>query len=69
MIRELERITKASELVFEISQLIAKHGDREIFCECDGSLVELSSVALLNEPYFSSSVFAIYLHPDDPDPH
>lgn len=68
MIRELEGIMKASELIFEIAGLIEKYGDLEIYCECDGLLVELRSIALLNEPYFSSSVFTIYLRSNDMDP-
>jgi hypothetical protein len=51
---------KASELVSKVSELIAKHGDLEIFYECGAVLDELGTIEVRSEPYLGRPILVIF---------
>ena len=56
---------KASQLAAAISDLIARHGDLEIYFDCDSVLTELASVGALGAPYIDPPAFVIYARQSD----
>lgn len=50
----------ATQLVSEVLDLIAKHGDLEVYFDCDSVIVETSTITLLDEPYLDRPVFVIF---------
>jgi hypothetical protein len=52
---------KASELISELSNLIAQFGDLSVAYDCDSVLTENISFEVLDAPYLSVPVFVIHL--------
>ncbi|RJF96021.1 hypothetical protein [Noviherbaspirillum saxi] len=52
---------KASELVSELSNLIAQFGDLNVAYDCDSVLTESISFEVLDAPYLSAPVFVVHL--------